>query len=744
MLPAQLARLFGRVGEVAELGRLVERERLLSLVGAPGCGKTRLAVEVGVQVASGFAGGVGFVELAPVGDPESVVAAVGVALGVPEEPGRPLQDVLVEALCDVEPVLVVLDNCEHVVDAAAAIAQHLVTGCPRVSVLATSRAALGVRGERLWSVPALDVVSAVELFRDRARLLAGGVELGRVDGAVVEEICARLDCLPLAVELAAAWSRVLSPGQILERLTDGARELAVPGRGRGSRYDTMAAAVEWSYQLLPADARRGFRQMSVFAGSFDLEALEAVAGPEDPDDDPDDDVLGWLTELVDNSLVLTERVPGGPMRYRMLEPVRQHAEAGLDRSGAGDATRRRHFDHYLALASRYNPWRRDVSARPVRLERLAQDESNLLAALDWAWRQPSDLGLRLGAASGQYFAYGGRVNDGLRWIEEALAKGTRDRGLQAEALAEAGQLAWRHGDYDLARTRLEEALTLAGELDDFVLSAWTLGLLSAVGFSAGHAEAAEHAQRAIDAYEACGDEVGVGTSLVSRAWTRYAQGDANGGDDDMRTALEVNERCGNATVTAYGHFGLNYGAALRGDAEAQRIHLAAALVGMHDGGVVERADWLALSAMLAALEDRSHSALRLLGGMDAWERRRGGSKSPAQLVLPFEALFERLFQRVDDTLAVELWTLGRQMHWDELVAEALEPRPRRSPLTPRENQIAQLIAEGLSNVDIAGRLVLSRRTVESHVDHIKQKLTLNSRNEIIVWALRESQPERDP
>jgi DNA-binding CsgD family transcriptional regulator/tetratricopeptide (TPR) repeat protein len=448
--------------------------------------------------------------------------------------------------------------------------------------------------------------------------------------------------------------------------------------------------------------------------------------------------------------VVTERVPGEPMRYRMLEPVRQHAAPELDRSGEGDGMRRRHVDHYLDLAGRYRPWRTrttpgaDAADRPVRLAQLADAEGNLLAAMDRARREPGDLGLRFAAASGQYFAYGGRVNDGLRWLGEALATGTEDRHLHAEVLAEAGQLAWRQGAYDLARTRLDEALALAGSLGDRSLGAWTQMLLSAVGFSAGRIDAAaDHAQQAIEAYDGLGDRLGVAAALTCRAWTRYGRSDADAGDEDMRAALDANRGFGNATVTAYGHLGLSFGAGLREDGDTMRPHLAAALAAMDGGGVVERSDWLSLGSVLAALEGRYHSVLRLLGGMDAWERRRGGSKTPQHLAVPFDALAERVSRQVTETLAVELWGEGRKMGWDDLVAEALAPRPQRSPLTPRENEVAGLVAEGLSNVEIAHRLVLSRRTVESHVDHIKQKLSLGSRNEVIVWLQRQ-QPSRQP
>jgi predicted ATPase/DNA-binding CsgD family transcriptional regulator len=740
--PGWLAPLVGRAAELAALARLVERERLLSLVGAPGVGKTRLAIEVGRRVAPGFPGGVRFVDLAPIGDGASVDAAVGAALGIPEEPGRSRRDVLVDALAGEEPILVVLDNCEHVAAAAAALAGHLVTACSPVRVLTTSRTALGAPGEQVWHVPPLDLAAGVALFTHRAEAFAGGPEPNAADGEVVEAICARLDGLPLAIELTAAWSRVLAPGQILDRLNDGAREVAAPRPGRGPRHDTMTAAVEWSYRLLPAGAQRLFERLSVFAGTFDLEAIEAIE-----DLEAGGDVVGPLAELVDHSLVVAEREPGGPMRYGMLVPVRQHAKARLTARGDGDEVRRRHLDHYMDLASRYNPWRRDLgddTAHPVPLDRLAWDEGNLLAALAWARRQPSDLGLRLAVACGQFFAYGGRVDDGLGWLTDILAKGTDDRRLRARAQAEIGQLAWRQGDYDLAHTSLDEALTLAGTLGDRSLAAWTLQLLSTVEFSTGQADAAaEHAQRSMVAYAACDDQLGAAGALLSRAWARFAQGDTAGGAGDMRAALEANVPFANATVAAYGHLGLLYGAALAalGDAdnaEARRIHLTAAAAGIGDGGVVERSDWLSLGAAHAALEGRFHAAVRLVGGMDTWERRRGGSKMPAHLAAPFMPLIEQVFVKVGSPMGDDLWAAGRTMGWDELATEALGAPAGRSPLTPRESEIAGLVAEGLTNVEIARRLVLSRRTVESHVDHIRRKLLLGSRNEIIVWALRHS------
>jgi predicted ATPase/DNA-binding CsgD family transcriptional regulator len=713
----------------------MDEERLLTLVGPPGCGKTRLAIEMAAQVEPRFAGGVRLVELAPICDPGLVAPTVGAALGVPERPGPPMVDILVDALGAADPVLVVLDNGEHLIDAVAALAQRLVAACPSVSVLATSRTALAVRGERAWRVPPLDAAAAVELFEDRARSASGTADLEPTDRPVVERICTRLGGLPLAVELTAAWTRVLSPEQILDRLVASGAAVPASGRARELRHDTMAAAVDWSYRLLPAEAQRMFRRVSVFVESFDLDAAGAVAGRDDGAE-----TLVWLTVLVDHSLVLATRVAGEQMRYRMLEPVRQHAAALLAEAGDGDAVRRWHFDHYLDMVERWHVVGFPASPQPVRLHRLVQDGANLLAALAWARSQPSDLGLRLGAALGDYFVHAGRVNDGRRWIEEALAKGTDDPRLRAWALREAGGLAWRQGDYESARARDEEALEIAGAIGDPLLQAAALHSLAFVELSAGRLAAAlDHGHKALDICRADGDERAIGFAGLALGWASYAQGDPTAGDEHMRAALEANQCVGDLYITAHAHLGLQFGACLAGDAEAQRTHLLAALAAMNAGAPFERTDWLWAALTLAAHEGRSHTTVRLLGAVGVMEQSQGATRAPAQLTLLFAPLFERAVRDVRPALVDRLLDQGRQMPWDDLVAEILAgPGTEHPTLTPREHEIAGLVAEGLSNAAIAHKLVISRRTVESHIDHIKQKLELNSRNEIIVRVLRAS------
>jgi ATP/maltotriose-dependent transcriptional regulator MalT len=479
----------------------------------------------------------------------------------------------------------------------------------------------------------------------------------------------------------------------------------------------------------------------VFAGSFDLGAIEAVAGRED-----DADALVWLTLLVDHSLVLATRAAGQPMRYRMLEPVRQSAAALLAETGESDTVRRWHFDHYLSLVERWNRAGFPASPRPVRLHRLVPDGTNLLAAFEWAHHQPSDLGLRLGAALGDYFAHDGRINDGRRRLDEALAKGTDDLRLRSWALREVGSLAWRQGDYASARTRDQEALEIARSIGDSHLEAAALHALALVELSAGDTAAAlGHGHDALEICRARGDERSIGFAGLALGWANYARADRVAGDEHMHAALDANRSIGDIYITGQAHLGLQFGACLAGDAEAQRDHLVASLAAMDEGAPSYRTDWLWAALTLTAHQGRAHTTMRLLGAIGTMEQSLGGTRAPARLADLFAPLVERALRNVRPALVEPLLEQGRQMRWDDLVAEILtSPGAPATPLTPREHQIAELVAEGLANAAIADELVISRRTVESHIDHIKQKLGLDSRNAIIVWILRDSPTPPSP
>ena len=487
-----MTRFFGREDEAAELAALCDRERLVTLVGAPGCGKTRLAVEVAARDSRPPHGGARFLDLAAVTDPAHLGGAIAAALGIREEPGRPAEESLLAALQAAAPVLVVVDNCEHVAEAVARFVERLLAH-PEVRVLATSRVPLGLPGERVWPVPPLDVDAAVRLFCDRA-VLASGVDPDR-ERTVVDQVCTRLDGLPLAIELAAAWVRVLSPRQIADRLAEALPLLAGGTRGRSPRHETMLATVEWSYRLLPPAEQRLFEAVSVFVGRFDLAAVAAVAG-RDGDvvgDGGGDDVLPALAALVDHSLVLATPDEAGDdatRRYRVLEPVRQCGAALLAASGAAPAVRRRHAEHYLDRGHRFDGWAFGGRPTDPTPPQLLEDEGNLLAALDWARGDAPDLLARMSDAFGVLWEYGERVEEARAWLQTLLATPDLDPVLRAQGLFWDGRLAWRQGDLRTARRRLDDPALGPLPGDEPWVGPYLLGVRAALALSAGDTAAA--------------------------------------------------------------------------------------------------------------------------------------------------------------------------------------------------------------------------------------------------------------
>jgi predicted ATPase/DNA-binding CsgD family transcriptional regulator len=731
----RLTRLFGRRRAVSELRTLMGEEQVLTLVGPPGGGKTRLGTEVGLTLADQFPGGIWFVELAPVVDPDHVATAVGVAMGLRQQPGREMVDTLVDNLSGGDgSSLLVLDNCEHVVDAARRLVETLTGSCPRLRVLATSRAPLAADRERVWPVPPLEREPAVDLFLDRAAAASAGFRLDPAGEAIVGDICDRLDRLPLAIELAAAWTRVLSLPQIADRLTEAVQLRGGPERDE--RHRTMTSTVDWSYRLLPAPAQRLFERLSVFADGFDLEAVEAVAAPAD-------DALSSLAVLIDHSLVLASApTPTGPMRYHLLEPVRQAAEAKLRAHGGGEEAQRLHAEHYLAVALRFDPYGLRQLGRISTLVEVAPEESNFLAALDWAITQPTDLGLRLAEALGYFWEYGGRINLGLAWLDALLARHIDDPIIRSQALTWAAKLAWRQGDYEHASHHFEEALALVDAAGDRVGRSRVLITMLLVTWTRGDSDRAiGYGEEALALAIAAGDERLAMFARLNLAWAHYSKEEVVEGDSLIQTAL-TSPYADNPTAIAAAVNGLQYGAYLVGDTRAQRAYLARGLEAKAAGGVFLETDWLGNCAAMASLEGRSEATIRLIGGL-AYRTRVQGSHPPTQIVARMMDTMGRAYAEIGPR-SQELALEGEAMSWDELVAEGLAvATPARSAdprLTPRQAEVVQLIAQGLSNVDIARKLTISRRTVETHVDQIKRKLDLRTRHELMAWSLRSEDP----
>ena len=524
-LPMQLTSFVGRQAEMRSLRDALATNRLVTLTGAGGVGKTRLAVQVAEAVARDFADGVWYVDLAPVTVPEVVPLTVARALGLPDQPGRSTMDTLLRFIRD-RRMLVVLDNCEHLLDASAQVVVALLGAASSLKVLATSREPLLVTGEATRQVPSLSLSDeAIELFTDRARLAQADFTLTDDNAAAVAEICRRLDGMPLAIELAAARVRTLSLADIVESLHDRFRLLTGGSRTAVRRQQTLRASVDWSHALLTDAERILFRRLAVFLGGFDLDAARAVAGA---DQLQRYQVLDQLTLLVDKSLVVAENT-SGPTRYRLLETVRQYAQEKLGESGEADAVRSRHCDYYTSMAGVLDsPARSDYEQR---LEQAELEMDNLRSAFGWSLENAdTEQALALASSLQSLWTGRGRLREGRAWFETAFANGGSDRekipaAVYARALVVKTRLdLWVGAIAGLDQA--EEALAIAREVGDPALLARAL---TALGHAAGYGNSAEVAQpyftEAIDLARALGDSWTLSQILSFQAFVAIVGGD---------------------------------------------------------------------------------------------------------------------------------------------------------------------------------------------------------------------------
>jgi len=513
-LPAETTSFIGRESELATIEDLLGLSRLLTLTGPSGSGKTRLALRAGAQAAARYPDGVWLVELAPVTSPDLVTAVAASALSVREEPGLALAESLTTHLHD-RTALLIVDNCEHVLDAAGELIAALLRACPALRVLATSQSRLGLVGEASWPVPPLilpdpavrdpEIVAqaeAVRLLRDRATLARPGFTLTAQNAPAVSEICRRLDGIPLALELAAARLNALSAGQLAARIDDRFRLLAGGGRGGLPRHRTLQTAIEWSHDLLSETEQICFRRLAVFSGGCTLEAAEAVC--------PDQalsaaDIFETVTALVDRSLLTTEERCGS-MRYGMLESIHQFARAQLDRAGESAELSRRHLEWLLGYALEADLEGPDQGAW---LDLLETDLENFRIALEGTGEADPQQRLELAGLLAPFWMVRGHPGLGRRWIEAALAAAGPDPQprLRAVALDGLGQLASVQGDLRAQRSCQEESLAIWRTLGDDDKVASCLGDLGSAAHILGeyaealgmYTEALELAQRAHDA-----------------------------------------------------------------------------------------------------------------------------------------------------------------------------------------------------------------------------------------------------
>ncbi len=510
-LPLPLTSFVGRTAELAELQRLIRDNRLVTLTGAGGVGKSRLAMQLGDRLADQL----WWVDLAAITDPALTVVSVARALGLPDQPGRSTLDTLTRFIAE-QQMLVVLDNCEHLLDACATLAVALLEACERLTILATSREPLGVLGELTWRTPSLSPADeAVELFTQRARLVRPDFAITANNAAVVAEICRRLDGVPLAIELAAARVRALSLDEIVEGLRDRFRLLTGGARTTVPRQQTLRASVDWSHDLLSGSERVLFRRMAVFLGDFDLDAAHAVAGGAEI---PRYQILDGLSLLVDKSLVVAND-SGYATRYRLLETMRQYALEKLGKSGEADAVRTRHRDHYTALFDTAMP-----SDHQRQIERAETEIDNLRAAFAWS-QECGDIehALRL-ASSLQPLWLRGRVMEGLAWFNSALTDDAAAApAAHARALADKLMLDHLTGTlYQLDKAA--QALAIARDLDDPALLA---RVLAACGLTCCYSpeSALPYFAEAIELARALGDDWQLSQIFGWQAYSAFIAGD---------------------------------------------------------------------------------------------------------------------------------------------------------------------------------------------------------------------------
>jgi predicted ATPase/class 3 adenylate cyclase/DNA-binding CsgD family transcriptional regulator len=572
-LPVQLTSFVGRQAELSQVHELLTQNRLLTLTGAGGAGKTRLAIQTAGQLSSEFSDGVWYVDLAPITDPELVPLTVARVFGLPDQPGRSTMDTLIRFVADRQ-MLVVLDNCEHLLDASATLVNELLGAAAGLTLLATSREPIGVAGEVSWRVPSLPLRDeAIELFADRARRARPDFTVTDDNAAVVAEICTRLDGLPLAIELAAARVRALSLAEILDSLHDRFRLLTGGARTAVRRQQTLRASVDWSHALLTEPERVLFRRLAAFVGGFDLHAAENVCGGGDVERYQ---VLDQLALLIDKSLVVAENTRGRT-RYRMLETVRQYAQEKLGESGEADAVRTHHRDHYTAMVALL-----DAPADTDYEQRLQQAEieiDNLRAAFEWS-RENSDIELALALASSLRLLWmsRGRLREGLAWFDAALAD---DNGqypeaagtVRAEALAERAMLAVRMGAAN-SPDQAQQALAIAREVDDPALLALAL---TACGYTAAFNNpgvAQRYFVEAIELARSVGDRWRLSQVLCWQAVAALAAGDPIAGRAAGQEGRDLADAIGDRFVSRVCRWCLGVAQVHQGDFAGAAAHFA--------------------------------------------------------------------------------------------------------------------------------------------------------------------------
>jgi predicted ATPase/DNA-binding CsgD family transcriptional regulator len=756
-LPAEWTSFVGRRRERADIKGLISEHRLVTLTGVAGVGKSRLARRAADQLVRAAPGGVWWVELDPVTDPALVPQAVLQALDLDGGNGAGPQARLVDFLSE-RPAILVLDNCEHVIEAVAALVDTLLSAVAELRILATSREVLRAPGEHVLPVEPLRVPAeaarspatlsaypAVALFCQRAAAAVPGFTLTPTNAAAVAGICRRLDGLPLAIELAAVRLRALSPEQILNRLDDQLDLLVTGPRTASARQRTLRGALDWSYELCTPAERTVWAQLSVFTGGFDLAAAEQVCSP-DPTEPHGLD--GAIDGLVGKSILMrTEE--RGLVRFRLLDTLGRYGREKLGCGEAEAALRARHANWYARLARRaaeawFSP------SEMMWLARLRTEHANLRTALEFLLASCDGAQRALGMVGDLWFYWtnAAPVTEAEYWLGRALARDPAPTPARARALWVAAYVATIRYDVDAALRYIAEGEEVATAVGDAEALGWTaaragvlLMMLEDLPMSNALAE------EALARFEAAGVPDGSGAVLarIHLAFTRLMAGDVEGARQMAEQCRTICATKGERTLRGTALLILARASWMRGELRAATGYAGAALrlrIRLPSPTTLTLA--LELLGWIAASAGDLERVAVLQGGIDEVRRALGTALvagTPA-LVRPHDEAVTMARAKLGDDGYTRAYERGAAMGTDELVGYALGEKPRRETgsgaaepaLTAREQQIADLVAIGLSNRQIASKLVISQRTAETHIEHVLRKLNFSSRAQIAAWA----------
>ncbi|MGI9006193.1 MAG: tetratricopeptide repeat protein [Streptosporangiaceae bacterium] len=791
----ELNAFVGRERELSDLRQIAADARAVTLCGAGGIGKTRLAVHLAASLSSGFPDGVWFVGLADLREPELVASRIATELGVVEEPGRPLLATIADALRP-RRALIVLDNCEHLIDACALACQRLLASAPGLRIIATSREPLRVAAETVWQVPPMAMPAqaeppdqrlldsdAVRLFADRASAVKPDFTLGPANLAAAGAICRAVDGLPLAIELAAAWVGVLTVEQIATRLQDRFRLLSSASRMAPERHRTLRAAIDWSYDLLSKPEKVLLRRLSAFAG-WPLEMAEQVCASDGEDAEAlsAGDVLDLLTGLADKSLVVAEPDIHDEFRYRMLDTIRDYAAARLTEAGETEMVRARfrvyavaEVEHLALIGMAIVPasW----AARVGTFRRFEAETANLRQLLSWCLASgDTESGLRICVSMRPVWIVQGSFAEGTAWMDRFLAA---EAGPPARVLGPAlvgrAQLTLATDHAEAAR-RARAGLALCREPGLEFWAASALNLLAEVALKVGQIDEAEAlAAEAMKLATGSGDGFNVGYATGTRATVAAYRGDVRAalrlGELALACAREIDQQWAVARTL----LGLGDLARLTGDpVQARqryreafailrevnaRPEMARCLAGLGrieitQGELAAAREYFAESLELSRSTGSRVGVIRGLDSFAALAMAQGRPERAVELTAAAAALraaahlpeppagrTERLLSesRLADAVIKELWDAGSDLGGDaavELALEPVEPVPAAAAedLTARELQVAAAITRGLGNKAIASELGIAPATVARHVANIMAKLDFSSRAQIASWA----------